>query len=167
MIPFLNVLQYLVLTLWVGAMFAFGALYAPVLFRSLPSRDSAGAIAGETLARIDTLGLVAGGILVLVTILQAIDPSVRWPVDLGRIILAAVMLALVIVSSVSVRPRVTAVRQQMGKPIDEFAADDPLRVEYNRHHRLSRLLFSINLLLGVGLIALSALRDTLPLSGGQ
>ena len=157
-ILFLNVLQYLVLTLWVGAMFAFGALYAPVLFRSLPSRDQAGAIAGETLARIDTVGLVAGGILVLVTLLQAIDPARSWPIDLGRIIVAVVMLALVILNTVSVRQRINAIRQQMGKPIDEFPADDPLRVEYNKHHRISRMLFSVNMLLGVGLIVLSALR---------
>lgn len=157
-ILFLNVLQYLVLTLWVGAMFAFGALYAPVLFRSLPSRDQAGAIAGETLARIDTVGLVAGGILVLVTLLQAIDPTRSWPIDLGRIIVAVVMLALVILNTVSVRQRINAIRQQMGKPIDEFPADDPLRVEYNKNHRISRMLFSVNMLLGVGLIVLSSLR---------
>jgi uncharacterized membrane protein len=157
MILFLNVLQYLVLALWVGAMFAFGALYAPVLFRTLSSRDQAGAIAGETLGRIDTLGLVAGGILVVVTVLQAIDAG--WKaIDLGRMLNAVVMLVVVILNSVTIRPRVGALRQQMGKPIDELAPEDPLRVEYNKNHRISRMLFSVNMLLGALLIVLSAAR---------
>jgi uncharacterized membrane protein len=156
MILFLNVLQYLVLSLWVGAMFAFGALYAPVLFRSLESRDQAGAIAGETLGRIDTLGLVAGGIMVVITVLQAIDAGWKT-IDLGRILTAAAMLGLVIVNSVTLRPRISAIRQQMGKPIDQFAPEEPLRAEYNKYHRISRMLFSLNMLLGVLLIVLSAI----------
>jgi hypothetical protein len=157
MVPFLNVLQYLVLSLWVGSMFAFGALYAPVLFRSLSSRDQAGAIAGETLARIDALGLVTGGIMLVVTVLQAIDGGWR-AIDLGRVLSAAVMLALVLLSSLSVRQRLEQIRQQMQRPIDELAPADPLRVAYNRYHSLSRLLFFLNMCLGVLLLALSALR---------
>lgn len=157
MLPFLNALQYLVLTLWVGAMFGFGALYAPVLFRSLSSRDQAGAIAGETLARIDSLGLVTGGIMLVITALQAIDGGWR-SIDLGRFLASAVMLALVLVNTVTVRQRLAAVRQQMGRPIDEFAPADPLRAEYNKYHRISRSIFSVNMLLGTLLIVLSAVR---------
>lgn len=157
MIPFLNVLQYLILALWVGAMFGFGALYAPVLFRSIASRDQAGTIAGETLARIDTLGLVTGGIMVVVTILQTIDSG--WTaIDLGRTLTALVMLALVVLNTVSVRQKINGLRQQMGKPIDELAEDDPLRKEHGKYHRISRSLFTVNMLLGTLLIALSALR---------
>ncbi|HYF95522.1 MAG TPA: DUF4149 domain-containing protein [Symbiobacteriaceae bacterium] len=157
MIPFLNVLQYLLLSLWVGAMFAFGALYAPVLFRILPSRDQAGAIAGETLARIDVLGLVTGGIMAVVTVLQTIDGG--WKaIDLGRLLTAVLMLALVVFSSVTIRQRLNAVRQQMGRPIDEVPEDDPRRLEHGKLHRLSRLIFSINMILGALLIILSALR---------
>lgn len=155
--PLLNVLQYLLLSLWVGAMFAFGALYAPVLFRSLPSRDQAGTIAGETLARIDALGLVSGGIMAVITVMQTILSG--WhSIDLGRLLIAAIMLALVLFSTITVRQRINAIRQEMGRPIDEYAEDHPLRVEYNKHHRLSRLIFSGNMALGVVLIILSALR---------
>lgn len=160
MMTFLNVLQYLILSLWVGAMFAFGTLYAPVLFRSLPSRDQAGTIAGESLARIDALGLVTGGIMVVVTALQAIDGG--WnSLDLGRLLAAVVMLAVVLFSTVSVRQRILDLRQKMGRPIDDVAETDPLRVEHGKYHRLSRLLFSVNMLLGALLIVLSALRPGL------
>ncbi|HEY3368545.1 MAG TPA: DUF4149 domain-containing protein [Symbiobacteriaceae bacterium] len=157
MILFLNVLQYLVLALWVGAMFAFGVLFAPVLFRNLSSREQAGAITGETLARIDTMGLVTGGIMLVVTVLQAINEG--WKsIDLGRLLTAAVMLALVIISASTIRQRLDAIHQRMGKPIDEVPEDDPLRIEYGKYHRLSRLIFTLNMLLGCLLIVLSALR---------
>lgn len=157
MLAFLNVLQYLVLTLWVGAMFAFGALYAPVLFRSLKSRDQAGAIAGDTLARIDALGLITGGIMLVITALQAID-GLWQAIDLGRLLTAAAMLGVVAFSAITVRQKIAAIRQQMGKPIDELPEADPLRVEHNKYHRLARGLFTLNMMLGTGLIVLSALR---------
>ena len=157
LVPFLNALQYLVLALWVGSLFGFGALFAPVLFAALPARERAGAIAGTALARIDVLGLVAGGIMLVVTVLQAIDGG--WQaIDLGRLLIAALMLALVILSATSVRQRLTAAKAQMSQPIDAYDPDDPLRQEYNRHHRTSRALFTLNLVLGALLIVLSALR---------
>lgn len=156
MLQFLNVLQYLVLALWVGSMFSFGALFAPVLFRKLTSRDQAGAIAGDTLARIDSLGLVAGGIMLVVTVLQAIEGG--WSaMNLGRVLVSVAMLAVVLFSAISVRQRLIALRQQMDRPIEEVAEDDPLRLEYRKNHGLSRLLFSLNMVLGALLIALSAL----------
>jgi hypothetical protein len=157
MIQFLNVLQYLVLALWVGGMFGFGALYAPVLFRKLPSRSQAGEIAGETLARIESLGLITGGIMLVVTALQAINSG--WQsIDLGRALITVAMLALLLVNSITIRQRVSSIREQMGRPIDELEQDDPLRREHSKYHRLSRAIFSLNMLLGVLLIALSALR---------
>ncbi|MFZ5818075.1 MAG: DUF4149 domain-containing protein [Bacillota bacterium] len=157
MIQFLNVLQYLVLALWVGSLFSFGVLFAPVLFAALPTREQAGSIAGSVLARIDTLGLITGGIMLVVTALQAIDSG--WQsIDLGRLLTAVLMLALVIVSATTVRQKLNAVKEKMKRPIDEYAQDDPLRQEYNQQHRLSRLLFSTNMLLGILLIVLSALR---------
>jgi len=156
-IPFLNVLQYLVLALWVGSIFGFGLLFAPVLFASLSSREQAGSIAGTVLARIDALGLVTGGIMLVVTALQAID-SAWQSIDLGRLLVAVVMLALVVVSATTVRSKLNAAKEKMERPIDEYAQDDPLRKEHNQYHRVSRLLFTVNLVLGVVLIVLSALR---------
>lgn len=157
MILFLNALQYLVLALWVGAIFGFGVLFAPVLFASLPSREQAGSIAGNVLARIDTLGLITGGIMLVVTALQAIDSG--WTtIDLGRLLIAVLMLALVILSATTVRQRLNAAKEKMERPIDEYAQDDPLRQEYNQYHRTSRMLFSVNMLLGILLIVLSAVR---------
>jgi hypothetical protein len=153
---FLNVLLSLLLAIWVGGMFGFGALYAPVLFRSLSSRDQAGQIAGQTLARIDTLGLIAGGVITLITLLQVFATGA--PLDVVRVVIALAMVALVGYSTAVIRSRLSAIRTEMGKPIDEFEANDPRRVEYNRFHKLSTRIYGIVLFLGIALIVLSSLR---------
>lgn len=153
---FLTVLLFLLLAIWVGGMFGFGALYAPVLFRSLSSRDQAGQIAGQTLARIDTLGLIAGGVITLITLLQVFGTGA--PLDVVRVVIALAMVALVGYSTAVVRSRLNAIRTEMGKPIDEVEETDPKRVEYNRYHKLSTRIYGIVLFLGIALIVLSALR---------
>lgn len=153
---FLTVLLFLLLAIWVGGMFGFGALYAPVLFRELSSRDQAGQIAGQTLARIDTLGLIAGGVVTLITLLQVFATAA--PLDVVRVVIALAMVGLVGYSTAVVRSRLNAIRTEMGKPIDQFEETDPKRVEYNRYHKLSTRIYGIVLFLGIALIVLSALR---------
>lgn len=153
---FLTVLLFLLLAIWVGGMFGFGALYAPVLFRSLSSRDQAGQIAGQTLARIDTLGLIAGGVITLITLLQVFGTAA--PLDVVRVVVALAMVGLVGYSAAVIRSRLNAIRTEMGKPIDQFEETDPKRVEYNRYHKLSTRIYGIVLVLGIALIVLSALR---------
>ncbi|HLO02972.1 MAG TPA: DUF4149 domain-containing protein [Symbiobacteriaceae bacterium] len=153
---FLTVLLFLLLAIWVGGMFGFGALYAPVLFREVASRDQAGQIAGQTLARIDTLGLIAGGVVTLIALLQAFATAA--PLDVVRVVIALGMVVLVGYSTAVVRSRLNAIRAEMGKPIDQFEETDPKRVEYNRYHKLSTRIYGIVLFLGIALIVLSALR---------
>jgi hypothetical protein len=154
--PFLKILFFLLLSIWVGGMFGFGALYAPVLFREIASRDQAGRIAGQTLARIDTLGLIAGGVLALIALLQSF--ASRQPLDVVRVVIALVMVGLVGYSAAVIRSRLEAVRAAMGKPIDEIDPADPQRIEYNRYHKLSTRIYGIVLLLGIAQIVLTGLR---------
>jgi len=157
MLQFLDVLQYLVLTVWVGAMFSFAALFAPVLFRLSETRAQAGRVAGETLSRIDSVGLVAAGIMLVITALQAIDTE--WQaIDLLRFFASALMLGLVLVSAMHLRQRLQGIRAQMSAPIDDLSETDPMRVEHTRFHRIARLVFSVNMLFGTLLLVLSALR---------
>lgn len=153
---FLTVLLFLLLAIWVGGMFGFGVLYAPVLFRSISSRDQAGRIAGQTLARIDTLGLVAGGVVSLITLLQVFATGL--PLDVVRVVIALLMVGLVVYSTAVIRSRLDAIRSAMGKPIDELTEDDPQRIEYNKYHKLSTRIYGIVLFLGIALIVLSGLR---------
>lgn len=154
MLIFLDILFALATAFWIGAMFGFGALTAPTLFRRLPSRDLAGSIAGEIIAKIESVGLVASGTLLVVTVLQAMQ--LGWSaLNLGRVLLVAVMLGLTSWNATSVRSRLENLREQMG-PVDQVPETDPRRKEYNRYHRLSRNTFMLVLVLGLVLIGLSA-----------
>lgn len=152
---FLNILSSVVLTLWVGSMFAFGALFAPALFRRL-ERTDAGNVAGVVLGRIDTLGLVASGVLVAVVAMQGIAGD--WAViDLLRLLLVVKLLALTLVSVLGIRPKMDQLKTG-AVPLETLPAEDERRVEFGRLHRLSTALFSVNALVGLVLIALSAAR---------
>lgn len=152
---FLHVIFALTTTFWIGAMFGFGTLVAPAIFRGVPSREQAGQISGQILARIDSLGLVSSGILLVVTIMQAFQDG--WgTLPVLRVLLVAGMLGLTVWSATTVRAKVESLKEQMGRPIEEVPATDPLRVEHGKYHRLARSIFFLVLVLGLILIGISA-----------
>jgi uncharacterized membrane protein len=152
---FLNVLLLLVLTIWIGGMFAFGALVAPALFRSL-ERAEAGRLAALLIGRLDSLGLVASGMVLVVVALQGI--AAAWPaVDLLRLLLVLKLLSLTLVSVMGIRPKMEALRAAAGGLYNLPDADER-RLEFSRLHRLSSSLFVVNLALGILLVGLTAAR---------
>lgn len=157
MLTFLAVLQYLTLTFWIGSMAGFLLLFSPVLFQQLPSRSLAGGVSGPVLSRIDTTGLISSGILLVITLLQAINTGFGG-LDLGRALLVVVMGLLTILGATTVRARMAAVRARLPAEIDAASPDDPNRREYGKWHGISMLVFTLVMLLGVLLIGLSALR---------
>ncbi|MHB8562653.1 MAG: DUF4149 domain-containing protein, partial [Acidiferrobacteraceae bacterium] len=60
---FVDPLERVVLTLWVGGMWSVGYLVAPVLFSMLDSKTVAGNIAGRLFSYLGMAGLVCGGFL--------------------------------------------------------------------------------------------------------
>ncbi|HEX2714869.1 MAG TPA: hypothetical protein VHM88_21995, partial [Candidatus Acidoferrales bacterium] len=58
------------------------------------------------------------------------------------------MIALTVVSQHAVSPKIAALRVQMGS-VEATAPDSPLRLEFNRLHRVSVLLESGVLLAGI------------------
>lgn len=157
MMSFLAVLQYLTLAFWIGGMAGFMFIFSPMAFRQLPSKAMAGGVTGAVLPRLDVISLVSSGIMLVVTILQAIDGGGR-AIDVGRVALVVAMLALTIFGATTVRSRLAAVRSRLPGEIDEADAGDPNRKEYRRWHGISMLAFLLVVLLGALLIALTALR---------
>lgn len=58
-------LERILLTIWVGALWAIGFLVAPTLFAMLPDRVAAGTVAGRLFGYVDLIGLACGSILLL------------------------------------------------------------------------------------------------------
>jgi hypothetical protein len=132
---FLSDIRLLLLGLWLGAAVFFIGV-AQTAFAVLPQRELAGAVVNRTLSIVNISGL---GIAVLLLLLSAIAArnSSKLLLWLDRSLLVIVALACAIGQFV-IGFWIAAVKAQMGgRPIDEIAVDDPLRVQFNQLHNYS------------------------------
>jgi len=131
---FLSDIRLLLLGLWLGAAFFFIAV-AQSAFAVLPQRELAGAVVNRTLSVLNYSGL-AIALVLLATSLVNTNAGRLW-------IWAERFLLLLIAATCAVGQFVIglmlmSVRAQMGgRPIDEIAADDPLKIQFNNLHEYS------------------------------
>jgi len=117
---------------------------APGAFSLLGSRDQAGAMVGFALGRMHFIGVVCGIVILVARLLRARTfASLVAPAALCVVL----MIALTVVSQHAVSPKMAARRTQMGS-VQATAADNPLRVEFDRLHQRSVMLESGVLLAG-------------------
>lgn len=151
------------ITIWVGGLLFFGAVVAPVAFGSImpmvsdPSQGLhiAGTMVRDSLLRLHDIGLICGVILLLLFIVERAARMTRRTIG-PQLVLLAVMLGLTAYSQFSVIPRMDSLRMQAGNTLDNPAATDPAKVDFNRLHNLSTRLEGVVLLCGLGLIVLYA-----------
>ena len=140
-------LEVFALGTWVGGIIFLSFVVAPGAFAALGSRDEAGALVGLVLARLHILGWIAGLVYFVAAFARA-----KSAAALGRpAALAVVLMLFLTLGSQWVSPRMTALRAQMGS-VDRTPADNPLRLEFNRLHRIS-----VHCELGVLLLGIAAL----------
>jgi uncharacterized membrane protein len=154
-----DLVEMLALVIWVGGMLALGAIAAPAIFQSSPSRASAGRTFGLILRRFERVAYACGAALLLAGAFRFFSLT-RYPANAAvRWAGAALMLALALGAGLVVSRRLDRLRERMPGGIDQVKLDDPRRVEFNRLHRLSTTILAFNLLLGFALVILFALRD--------
>lgn len=138
---FLSNIRLLLLGLWLGAAVFFSFAVAPGAFGVLRDQQVANfsALAGELVSRnlmiVNLSGFVIGLIL-LATSFVGTNLQNRFVLWTERILLLAVTLACAIGQFV-IALWLRMVKTEMGKPIDAFAADDPLRIKFNNLHEYS------------------------------
>ena len=135
-------LRLLLIALWLGAALFFSFVVAPSAFTVLRASSAlyanhlAGSIVTRTLAVVNTSGFIIGLLLLASAFLWRDARRKR-----GVFVLEIVSLALVTIATGVgqwvIAARMLALRLQMGGPIDETAATDPLRVAFNSLHQLS------------------------------
>jgi len=152
----LRYLYVVALVLWVGGLVVAGALVAPSVFGVLQAwnasegRVLAGEVFGEVLVRLTWLSYAMGAVMFVTLTLHRLLGA--RPVKYGiRVGIMGVMLALMMVTGVYLIPRVNAVQAQVMGPVSELADTDPRRLEFNRLHGLSNILFSITAIGGLAL----------------
>src|ERR1043166_7266530 len=69
-LQFLAFADFLLLGLWLGSMAFFSFALAPSAFAVLPTRHLAGIIVGSALLKLEMIGLVIGGVLLLIQIVK-------------------------------------------------------------------------------------------------
>jgi hypothetical protein len=128
-------LRTLLIALWLGAALFFSFAVAQSAFAVLPSRELAGTIVNRTLAIVNYSGLIIGLILLLSSFVS------RQSVNQAKFRLEQVLLFLLTVAcgvgQFVIGARLHNLREQIGRPIDELATDDPLRIAFNSLHGYS------------------------------
>ncbi len=141
--------RLLLIGLWLGAACFFSFAVAPSAFAVLESREMAGAVVNRTLAIVNYSGLIIGVILLLSSFISA-DATNRFWLWTERFLLL-ILTAACAAGQFVIALWLSVIRAQIGRPDEETALDDPLRVSFNIWHQ-----YSIWVLVGAGVAALLA-----------
>lgn len=152
----LRYLYVVALVIWVGGLVSAGAIVAPSVFGVLQAwnpaegRVLAGEVFGEVLLRLTWLSYAMAFIMFVTLTLHRLLGA--RPLKYGiRVGIMALMLLLMMAMGFYIIPGVNAIQAHVTGPVSQLAAADPLRVEFDRLHGLSNILFSITALGGLAL----------------
>jgi hypothetical protein len=131
---FLSDIRLLLIAIWLGAALFFIAV-AQSAFAVLPQRELAGLVVNRTLAVLNFAGL---GIFVLALLMSFVRGSAinRYVLWAERILLLIAGVACAVGQFVF-GFWIALKRAEIGRPIDELAVDDPLRIQFNMLHEYS------------------------------
>lgn len=138
-------LDRILLTLWVGGLWICGYLVAPILFSMLEDRQLAGQLAGQIFQMMNYIGMAVGAYLILSTIIRSGGQffTKEW-----RFWVLVVMLLIIIVATFVIQPMMQEIKLQ---GITEGSIQAK---EFGRLHGFSSILFLINSVLGLLLVAI-------------
>jgi hypothetical protein len=149
--------RLLLLGMWLGAAVLFSFAVAPGAFAVLPARELAGAIVTRIIGVVNVGGF-ALALLLLVTAFARRGAARKRAWTLEVVALAALALATGVGHWV-VAARMAALRVALGRPIDDVAASDPLRVAFNSLHGYSVAAMTTAMLAAVVAFILIARRN--------
>jgi len=142
------------LSLWAGALLAFGALFVPAAFAHLPTQLAA-AVLGDGFAALDRWGIALGSVCVA---LGLADRRLRGELSAAGLMRAWLPLAGVFAhttSAIWVAPELHALRVAAGGAIGQLPAGGSELAQFGLLHSVSRALFA----LATGSAALASIWD--------
>ena len=131
---FFSDIRLLLLAIWLGAAVFFIGV-AQTAFAVLPQHELAGTIVNRNLTILNFGGIGIAVILLLTSLMASARISKFW-LWIERFLLLFLAAACAVGQFV-IGFWLASIRAQMGKPIDEVAVDDPLRVQFNTLHEYS------------------------------
>lgn len=158
----INDVRLLLIALWLGAAVFFSAVVAPSAFATLRTfnvphaNEVAGAIVTRTLSVVNTGGFIIALLLLLSAFL------LRYGQRRRAFLMEIISLALLLIATGAgqwvIATRLLALRVMMGRPIDEVAKDDPLRVAFDSLHGYSVSALAVGIIVGAVALLLIARR---------
>ena len=151
---FLRYLYVVALVLWVGGLVVAGALVAPSVFGVLQAwneaegRVLAGQVFGEVLLRLTWLSYAMAAVMFVTLTLHRLLGArpLRYGVRVG---IMGMMLVMMLATGFYVIPEVNAIQSSVSGPVSTLPDTDARRVEFNRLHGISNILFSITAIGGL------------------
>ena len=145
-------MRLLAIAIWLGAAVFFSFAVAPGVFAVLPTRELAGAVVSRT------LGIVNAGGFVVSLLLLATSVPFKSIVTRRAFRAEIISLALVALSTFvgkwMIAARMQSLRDEMGRPIDQVAQYDPLRIAFNSLHGYSVAALTVGMLAAIASLLL-------------
>lgn len=134
-----------VITLWVGALWAVGYMAAPTLFATLPNRMLAGEVAGRMFALVSWVGIGSAAYLLLFLAVR-----LRWRAFRGATLwLVAAMLVLTLAGHFGIQPLMAQMKAQAWP---REVMQSVLRDRFATWHGISSVLYLLQSVLGLFLV---------------
>ncbi len=136
-------IERVLLTLWVGGLWITGYLVVPTLFALLDDRQVAGLLAGRIFQTMNYVGLGVGTCLLLSVLIRSGEQKLRtW-----RAWVLITMLLIITVAAFIIQPMMQELKTQ------GLAEGSVQATQFGRLHGVSSVLFLINSVLGLLLVA--------------
>lgn len=132
---YLSGLRALLIGLWLGGACFFSFAVAPSAFSVLAERELAGNLVSRTLMIVNFSG-IAIGILVIALSFLAASSTKAWKIWTERFLVLITVIACAVGQFV-ITSWLSIVRTQAGVPIEQLAADNPLKMQFDNLHQYS------------------------------
>lgn len=160
----------LALIVWIGGIIFFALVEAPTLFTVLPTTRLAGDVVSVSLTKLHWMGLISGSVFLICSLFYNQLKYARAKPFAASHILIVLMLAFTLISQFGITPRLRKVRAQLEmaqKPgYDPYIPGSTPQLialfsgQFNTLHAWSTRLEGSVLLLGIGVVALSARKSS-------
>jgi hypothetical protein len=144
---------YTGITLWLGSLAFFGIGVAPVIFKTLPSKDLAGALNAVILHRLNMLEL-AGAVSIGIGFVLLFATTTHNKRLLLPMTILLVMVALWCVYALALTPQMNDLRGQINSFDAPDAASLPLVQTFRGYHQWYSRLVGANMFAGLALLVL-------------
>lgn len=130
--------EKILLTIWVGGMWAIGYIVTPVLFQML-DKPVAGNVAGQLFSIVSYIGIFSAIALIINIVVQGGFDKRHW-----QLLTLIAMLILVIIGQFVLQPMMVEIKAA--------GISETNKAQFGRLHGIASVLFLINSLAGLALV---------------